>query len=329
MKLSILIPVYKSEKYIRRCLDSILCQFDNHSDNCEIVIVDDGSPDKSGSICDDYACRWPNIRVFHKENEGTGKSRNFLMDKAIGDYIWFVDSDDTIQPHAVTTLLDILTDKADIDILTFCMQRFYSVGSYVEDKKPSYLGKKTGLEYMKSTDFDGFMCNKVYKLSFLRTHKIRFNETMICLEDNLFNLSADMVANNILVTDIVLYNYFQGNPNSTLQNKSLEASNRKIHDNFVSQDEIYKLCLRSKSQDMRSVLTRQLNLQVASFFYALYLTGRSVKDINNIIQEEKNRKLYPIGKTSNRKLNLYISIVNLKPLFLLVCFMHSIFKKKY
>lgn len=327
MKLSILIPVYKAEKYIGRCLDSILCQFVDFHDCCEIVIVDDGSPDNSGTICDDYATHWSCIRVYHKKNEGTGKSRNYLMDKAIGEYIWFVDSDDTIQPRAVATLLNTLSNNKDIDILTFCMQRFYNVGSYIEDRKPARLGVKTGLDYMKSSDFDGFMCNKVYNLSFLRRNKIRFNESMICLEDNLFNITADIVAKKVWVTDTIHYNYFQSNPNSTLQNKSVEASNRKIHDNLVSQDEICKLRIQSTNQDIRDVLTNLLNTQVASFFYALFLTGKSVKDIIGIIREEMKRKLYPIGRTSNTKLNLFIAIANVKPVFLLICYLHSASKK--
>ena len=90
-KLSILIPAYNVERWLPRCLNSILSQVE---DDIEIVIVDDGSTDTTLQCANEFAEKWNNIRVYSKHNEGVGAARNYLLDKACGEFIWFVDSDD-------------------------------------------------------------------------------------------------------------------------------------------------------------------------------------------------------------------------------------------
>ena len=91
--ISVIVPVYKVENYIRRCLDSLVAQTYRH---LEILLVDDGSPDSSGAICEEYAEKDSRIKVIHKENGGLSSARNAALDVATGDYIAFVDSDDWI-----------------------------------------------------------------------------------------------------------------------------------------------------------------------------------------------------------------------------------------
>ena len=111
---SIIVPIYKVEKYLRRCLDSIVNQ--TYSD-LEIILVDDGSPDSCGSICDEYAKQDPRIIVIHKENEGLGYARNSGLDICSGEYIMFVDSDDYLNENAVRILLDrMLQDGSDLAV---------------------------------------------------------------------------------------------------------------------------------------------------------------------------------------------------------------------
>lgn len=105
--LSIIIPVYNVEKYLRECLDSCLEQ-NVTSEEYEIICVDDGSPDNCGKILDEYALQYSNIRVIHKENGGLSSARNAGLDVAIGKYVWFVDSDDFIGRNILADLFDIL-----------------------------------------------------------------------------------------------------------------------------------------------------------------------------------------------------------------------------
>ena len=96
-KVSVIVPVYNVEKLLQRCIDSILAQTFT---DFELLLIDDGSKDKSGEICDEYAAKDSRIRVFHKQNGGVSTARNLGIDKAQGEWIYFVDSDDIVLPSA-------------------------------------------------------------------------------------------------------------------------------------------------------------------------------------------------------------------------------------
>ena len=115
--ISIIVPIYKVEKYLRRCLDSILAQTYTH---LEIILIDDGSPDNCGKICDEYAAQDSRIKVIHQKNHGVYVARNAGLQAASGEYIGFVDGDDYIKPDMYQTLLEgALKNQADI---TMCGQ---------------------------------------------------------------------------------------------------------------------------------------------------------------------------------------------------------------
>lgn len=112
--ISVIVPVYNVKKYISECIDSILAQTYNYF---ELILVDDGSKDGSGDICENYGKKDERIRVFHKENEGLSSARNKGIDEAVGDYICFVDSDDTLRADYLEKLYNAITvDKSDISI---------------------------------------------------------------------------------------------------------------------------------------------------------------------------------------------------------------------
>lgn len=117
--LSVIVPIYNVEAYLERCLDSITSQ--DYS-NLEIILVDDGSPDKCGQICDQYAKKDSRIRVIHKTNGGLSSARNAGLDVAKGDYISFVDSDDSIMPHMYSTMVSVIEENG-LDILQCKVKR--------------------------------------------------------------------------------------------------------------------------------------------------------------------------------------------------------------
>ncbi len=118
--ISVIVPVYNVEKYLRRCVDSILAQTYT---NLEIILVDDGSPDNCGKICDEYAKKDSRIKVIHQKNGGLSAARNAGLDIATGDYIGFVDSDDYISPEMYEKLLNIL--KESNSDLSVCGMDYY------------------------------------------------------------------------------------------------------------------------------------------------------------------------------------------------------------
>ena len=106
-KISVIVPVYKAEKYICRCVDSILAQTFT---DFELLLIDDGSPDNSGAICDEYAASDSRVKVFHKENGGVSSARNVGLDNACGEWITFVDADDWIAETFIAGLYTPITN---------------------------------------------------------------------------------------------------------------------------------------------------------------------------------------------------------------------------
>ena len=117
---SVIVPVYKVEKYLRECIDSIISQTYR---NLEIILVDDGSPDNCGQICEEYAKRDSRITVYHKENGGLSDARNYGIARSHGEFLTFVDSDDVIKVNFVETLLGLI-HKYDADIATSSYVQF-------------------------------------------------------------------------------------------------------------------------------------------------------------------------------------------------------------
>ena len=136
MQLTIIVPVYNVEKYLARCIDSLLQQ-DLSREHYEIILIDDGSTDHSGEICDYYSCKEGNLRVYHQPNHGLSAARNKGLELAIGNYIQFVDSDDYIKPNSLKSLLSRM--QADsLDVLRF---NYINVNEKGEQVFPSKNGK--------------------------------------------------------------------------------------------------------------------------------------------------------------------------------------------
>ena len=130
--LSIIVPVYNVERYLPKCIDSLLNQ-DLPSDAYEIIIVDDGSPDVCPAICDDYAMRFANIKVIHRENGGLSAARNSGIDGAEGKFVQFVDSDDYLESNVLKTLVEKMeTDQ--LDVLRF---NYRNVNERYEEIEPN------------------------------------------------------------------------------------------------------------------------------------------------------------------------------------------------
>ena len=105
--ISVIVPIYKVEKYLHRCVDSILNQ--SYTD-FELLLIDDGSPDRCPQICDEYARQGDRIRVFHKSNGGLSDARNYGLDRMQGDYVSFIDSDDYVGPDYLKTLMELISE---------------------------------------------------------------------------------------------------------------------------------------------------------------------------------------------------------------------------
>lgn len=160
MKLSIIVPVYNVEKFLNKCLDSLIGQT---MENYEIILVDDGSKDASGRICDDYAERYPElVRVLHIDNGGQGRARNFGIETARGEYLGFVDSDDWVETDMYPKLCQRADETgADVVVCDF-MAEF-------DDGHREYMNACMQEHWLSSA---GSSCNKIFRRS--RVGEVRF-----------------------------------------------------------------------------------------------------------------------------------------------------------
>lgn len=209
-KISVIVPVYNVEKYIHQCIDSIL---DQSFSNFELVLVDDGSPDNCGNICDKYSLKDNRIVVIHRENGGLSAARNsgidWVIENSNSSYITFIDSDDWVNKNYLEQLLFAVCDgDADISICGICS---FSDGDTVNAQckymSPRYLsGRKTCLEYYHlNWTVPIAACAKLYKKDLFQD--IRFPEGKV-YEDQGTVPRLWFCANNVaLITDCELYNY--------------------------------------------------------------------------------------------------------------------------
>lgn len=162
-RLSIIVPVYKVEQYIHKCVESILAQ---GFKDFELLLVDDGSPDNCGKICDEYAQKDERIRVIHKENGGLSDARNFGIEAAKGEVLSFIDSDDYIDSHMYEEMLEYM-DKHDLDVV--CADVYIVRGEKLKFK-PRYnedkiFVDKEAINEILDGSLDNSACNKIYKRS--------------------------------------------------------------------------------------------------------------------------------------------------------------------
>ena len=181
---SVIIPVYNVEPYLREALDSVLSQT---YDNLEIILIDDGSTDGSGDICDEYALHDSHIRVIHQNNKGLSAARNAGLDVISGDYIVFLDSDDVYLPEYVSYLKEILV-KEDADIVECKLKTFRNGESYannesITDQSTEYrtFNRIEALHALVHDDISVVATNKLYKRKLW--DDIRFPEGYV-YEDN-------------------------------------------------------------------------------------------------------------------------------------------------
>lgn len=214
-KISIIVPVYNVEKYIDKCIESILSQTLNEF---ELILVNDGSTDSSGKICDEYATKDSRIKVIHKNNGGVSSARNVGIDIATGDYIGFVDPDDDIDKNMYKTMFDYTYDKT-IDIVICKIKTINEITNTISESKiwenTNCIIDKKEIEcklipgVLKDSPYSiNSSFNKIYKKEVFKSLNLRFDEKKHHGEDSRLNLIALSKIEKVVFVDEALYNYY-------------------------------------------------------------------------------------------------------------------------
>ena len=163
--ISIIVPIYKVEKYLRRCIESLI-----HQDypDIEIILVDDGSPDNCGTICDEYAQKDTRIKVIHQQNGGLSSARNTGIDVAQGDYLMFVDSDDWVEPNYCSTAINKAVENK-CDIVVFGYYNIYKDHIDITQRKEKLFNSIDAIIELHGGQIESFAWNKIYKADLFKT----------------------------------------------------------------------------------------------------------------------------------------------------------------
>lgn len=224
--ISVIIPVYNSECFLQECIDSVLNQ---SVSDFEILLIDDGSTDCSGELCDYYSKQDSRIRVFHKENGGQSSARNLALSYVRGEYVFFLDSDDKIASEAFSILLKKMSIYK-VDILAYSFDFMDEKSNPVGGYKFSYEHNKVYPSdvFLKKNTILGAMCMYFYRADFLRQNHLRMLEGVF-REDEDFVIRAIALSKTIVSISDKLYIY-RINNTSTTRNRNIEHKIKLIGD---------------------------------------------------------------------------------------------------
>lgn len=207
-EISVIVPIYKAERYLHQCVDSILSQ---KRANFELILIDDGSPDNCGQICEEYANKDYRVKTIHVQNGGPSRARNIGLSHATGKWVMFVDADDWLD---INTFDVLNSDCGSAEIIYFGYRKVYP--TYTKQNIPNSVPVTTSLERIdieleklisSKEQFFGFSVNKFFLRSIIETHQICFPEDLIVKEDEVFTLRYIKHIKSLFVSAIAPYNY--------------------------------------------------------------------------------------------------------------------------
>lgn len=273
--ISVIVPVYNAEKFLHYCIDSILNQT---FIDFELILVDDGSLDNSGKVCDEYAEKDERVKVIHKQNGGVSSARNAGVEAAQGEYICFVDGDDYLESNYLDVLIETKKEYSDFDNV-WC--GFQTVEDYVKNNKKSVVFENNN-DYAFS-DLSSIMdlyekwlvqmpWNKLFETKTIKKNNIIFPPGLSLGEDYIFNLKyLDCTNGKIVVINKPLYNYLRDGK---------ESLDNKYYPNLL---EIYRK-LNSETEtyaEKWNLSDNQLSKMYGSFFFRIEAVLRNTFNENN------------------------------------------------
>lgn len=216
--ISIIVPVYNVEAYLRQCLDSILSQTFTA---WELILVDDGSPDGSGAICDEYAGQDSRIRVFHIPNGGVSNARNVGMEAAKGDWITFIDSDDWVGDSFLKSLYEPILNDIDIEFVHGGCKQYLEDGEVSEyTHHDFYIGNNAKLLIK---EFEGYVAAKLFKKANIDSNHLFFESSMNLAEDYVFTLHYILYVHKFCFCEVNDYYYRYRESSATTTKSALRS----------------------------------------------------------------------------------------------------------
>ncbi len=312
-KISIIIPVYNGEKYIRRCLDSVINQTYN---DIQIIVINDGSIDNTENILKTYS----DIVLINKENEGVSKARNTGLSLATGDYVYFCDADDYLEKNAFEVLVK---EYGENDLLRF---GHYVVNGDQKKEKTNDDDVLAGvnlnfdnekiLEYLISNKTEGHLWNYLFKLSVIKENNILFDEELFYQEDVMFLLRYCLNIKNIKIISNPFYNYYV-NENSVTKN--IKSSIRNLSSICILRHKYLHLLKDNGMSDLSNLLEQRfLNLQLSYMLdYRKKLTKKEYVEVLKKISDGNQQYYNEVLKEPiSKKWKIFINLLKKQRIYL-------------
>ena len=314
-KLSIIIPMYNAEKYIGICLDSILGS-NLLKEEYEIVIVNDGSQDKSPEIAQNYAAKYSNVTYLTQENQGQSTARNYGIKTCKGEYVWCVDADDKVISEQLPKIIETLDEYRNLDILAIQLQNVTEEGQYldIECSQPMLEHNKvlSGIEAILSGYNPSSICALITKKQLFIDNNIFFVKG-ITHQDVELTYRLMPCATNVVFSDIIPYLYIY-HPNSTSKSMVPEKKIKYIKDDIYIINSFRRLALSFKdiNPQLYSVIFNRSQNVLFGLVYSLYKNKKEwgKLGINSVIVDElKKEQLYPMkGHFDSLKKSLFVRL---------------------
>lgn len=323
--LSIIVPVYNVERYLKKCLDSLLQQNLNAA-AYEIILINDGSTDGSEAIAQNYTHSYSNIKLFNQENRGLGAARNAGIELAEGKYIQFVDSDDYLEPNALAALIDKM-EREQLDVLRFNYQNVNEAYKLIQYKSKHWADYRDelidGIGFLnKRLGFACYACQFLFRASLLKKEENKFVEG-IFFEDTEWTPRILVQANRVNSSDKMVYNYLARSGSIT---KSVSVQKRKkwLRDKLVVVD-----CLLRQKKTQTIENQQWYDKMIAKIVYSTlsYVALHFYRERRTYIKQLTEKPIFPLSSFSTAsKMKLRFLILNISPA--LFCFMMHITTKK-
>lgn len=315
LMLSIIIPMYNAEKYIEECLDSIL-NSNLPKKLYELVIVNDGSQDKSPEIAQNYAAKYSNVTYLTQENQGQSTARNYGIKTCKGEYVWCVDADDKVISEQLPKIIEALDEYKNLDILAVQLQNVTEGGQYldVECSQPTLVHNKvlSGVEAVLSGYNPSSICALITKKQLFIDNNIFFVKG-ITHQDVELTYRLMPCAMKVVFSDIIPYLYIY-HLNSTSKSMVPEKKIKYIKDDIYIINSFRRLALSFKdiNPQLYSVIFNRSQNVLFGLVYSLYKNKKEwgKLGINSVIIDElKKEQLYPMkGHFDSLKKSLFVRL---------------------
>lgn len=282
--LSVIMPVYNVEPYLKRAIESVLCQ---SFEKFELLLIDDGSTDNCPQICDEFAKKDERIKVIHKRNGGLDSARNAGLGICQGNYLTFVDSDDSVEQGYFRRIYELSALYREVDLFVFGWNYIDSTGDRIKTmnlKKKGIIQAEDYIREVLSFDSDtggGFTWNKVWKLDNLKGVKL-FDESQWCFEDKMWNVEMLEEASKVCIDKGCFYNYM-------IRGDSLSHNKDKESDRKINAIETYKKMskLKYNNADNKIYAQNALNTLIVSYLFNA-MVNKEYKAVLAIKKEKFN-----------------------------------------